>query len=273
MRRSGMKVNTVKEALKRGEPVVGTMVMECRTPEMGRLLAAAGFDFMIIDTEHSPHTTETVIDMIRAARGCGLTSLVRVPDALYTLIARTLDIGAEGVMVPRVERVETVREVVASVKYPPLGRRGWGVRAIHTDRAPVGVKETIAHLNENSLVIIQIESEEAIDRIEELVGVAGVDVALVGPADLSISLGVAGEFGHPKMVEAMGRVVAACEKAGAAAGAHLMEVEQVKEWMDRGMRCLICSTDERLLLERASEVCAELKAHVAGGRRQAPAQR
>ena len=138
------------------------------------------------------------------------------------------------------------------------------MRAIHTDREPVSVKETISHLNENSMVIIQIESGAAVDRIEELVSVPGLDVALIGPADLSISLGVPGDFSNPKMMKAMSCVVEACQAFAIAAGAHFMEAEQVKEWIERGMRCLICGTDERFLLEAAKAACSELKAHIAG---------
>ena len=114
------------------------------------------------------------------------------------------------------------------------------------------------------MVIIQIESGAAVDRIEELVSVPGVDVALIGPADLSISLGVPGDFSNPKLVKAMSRVVEACRAAGVAAGAHFMEVGQVKDWIERGMRCLICGTDDRFLFEAAKVACGELKAHIAG---------
>ena len=257
-----MKINKTKHALKEGKTALGTMVSEFRMPEIGRMMAAAGFDFMIIDNEHSPHSYETDMDVIRAGRASDIDCFVRVPDALYTLIARTLDIGAEGVMVPRVETRETVEEVVGAVKYPPWGRRGWGVRSMHTDFEQVSVKEGVAYLNDNTLVIIQIESQRAIDHIDELVSVKGVDVALIGPNDLSISLGVPGELSHPKMVAQIERMVAGCERNGVAAGIHIRDMDALKMWKDKGMRCLMFSSDSGFLMSAASASAQELRAYM-----------
>ena len=255
-----VKLNTVKQSLAGGGHAIGTMIAQFSAPEVGRIIASAGFEFVVIDNEHGAFSLESNLQIIMAARPTGLVSLVRVPDAEYHLIARTLDAGAEGVMVPRVETREAVEQIVAAVKYPPLGQRGYGLRAIHTDRQPVKVGEAAAHMNDNTLIIIQIESRVAGEAIEDLVSVPGVDVALIGPADLSISLGVPGEMEHPAMVEAMQRVVEACNEHGVAAGAHLPTVEAWKPWVERGMRCLLCSTDERLLQEAGERTVRELRA-------------
>jgi 2-keto-3-deoxy-L-rhamnonate aldolase RhmA len=164
------------------------------------------------------------------------------------------------VMVPRVETRETVEAIVDAVKYPPLGHRGYGLRPIHTDRKPVAMPDAIAHMNDNTLIIIQIESAAAVEAIDDIVSVPGVDVALIGPADLSTSLGVPGDFEHPKMVAAIQAMVDGCERHGVAAGAHLPSVEAWKPWVARGMRCLLCSTDERLLQQAGEQTVRDLRA-------------
>ncbi|MBI3962963.1 MAG: aldolase, partial [Deinococcus sp.] len=235
-----MKPNKTKQILKNGGSAIGTMVSEFTSPELGRLLAAAGFDFIIIDNENSTHSFESDSAIIRSAADWGLTPLVRVTDTEYHLIARTLDAGAQGLMVPRVETRPQVERIVNSVKYPPVGRRGWGVRPVHTDYEAVTVPETIAHLNAHSLVIIQIETKLALDNLDDLLSVPGVDVALIGPNDLSISLGVPGELRHKKMVAGGDAVVAACQRHGVAAGIHVGNTEDLLFWHSRGMRALMC---------------------------------
>ena len=258
-----MKANKSKQILKDGGTAIGTMVTDFRSPEVAAILASVGFDFFIIDNEHGAYDLETDHEIIRHARKVGIDCYVRVPDAQYHLIARTLDIGAEGVMVPRVEERGTVEEIVAAVKYPPLGRRGYGVRTIITERQPVSMPEAIEFLNANTMAIIQIETARAVENVADLVSVPGVEVALIGPADLSVSLGVPGEFEHPKMVEAIQRVIDACGKAGVAAGAHLGSVEQLRFWHERGMRCLMCST-ESAFMHSAARDCASALHQIAG---------
>jgi len=254
-----MKQNRSKRILAEGGVAVGTMVADFRSPEVAAILAAAGFGFFIIDNEHSPYSLEADHEIVRHARRLGIDAYVRVPDAQYHLIARTLDIGAEGVMVPRVESPETVREVVDAVKYPPLGRRGYGVRSIVTEHQAVSMPQAIEFLNANTMVIVQIESAEAVERVSELVAVPGVDVALIGPADLSVSLGLPGEFEHPKMVQAIQRVIDACDRAGVAAGAHMPNVDLLRFWRQRGMRCLVCSTDSAFMLSAARDCANALR--------------
>ena len=254
-----MKQNKVKQALNEGKTVIGTMAAEFRSPEVGRTLAAAGFDFLLIDNEHSAYSLETVNDMIRAAKPTGIVPIVRVPEAEYYLIARRLDIGAQGVMIPRVETRETVELVVRSVKYPPVGSRGYGVRVIHTDHEKVSIKEAIDHFNEDTLVVIQIESKRAIDHIDDLMSVEGVDVGLIGPSDLSISLGVPGEPNHPLMIEYIERMVEGCIRNGVAAGIHIPDMDALRRWREKGMRFLAYSNDIGLLRQAAGDAVEQLR--------------
>jgi 2-keto-3-deoxy-L-rhamnonate aldolase RhmA len=257
-----LKVNKVKQALKEGRAVLGTMIVESRTPEIARMIAAAGFDFIFIDMEHSAYTTETVIDIIRAGKAMDLVCLVRVPDAEYHLMARTLDIGAQGLMIPRVESVETVERIIQATKYPPWGERGFGARAIITDYERVETGDLTAWLNENTMVVLQIERKRAIENIDQLVSVRGVDAALIGPNDLSISLGVPSQQDHPLMVEAIQKVVDACKRHNVASGIHLSNMKQLLFWKERGMRILTYSTDAAMLQTAATEAVKELRKHL-----------
>ena len=253
-----MKTNRTRQLLRAGQMALGTMIGECASPEVVRTLAHAGFDFVVVDNEHAPFDLETNSRLYRAARTTEMDLLVRVPDAQYHLIARTLDAGADGVMVPRIETPDQARLVIEAVKYPPLGRRGCATRAIHTDLEPVSLAAYIEHLNANTMIILQLETRAAIDRADEILAVEGADVALIGPADLSVSLGVPGEIEHPLMEQHIGKVVAAAARAGVASGIH-WGGDAVKKWRDRGMRCLMYSGEMGFLAAGARAAVAEMR--------------
>ncbi len=170
-----MPLYPAKQKLVSGEAVFGTMITECLRPEMVAALAASGVDFFIIDNEHSPGDLHEVQALARAARQFGIAPLVRVPDNEYFLIARTLDCGAAGVVIPRICSAEEARRVVAAVKYPPVGRRGYGRRSVLTDFAPTSTAEGIEQGNSETIVVVQVETQSALDDLENIVAVPGVD--------------------------------------------------------------------------------------------------
>ena len=257
-----MRENKVKLAIKRGETVFGTMVQEVRSPGIAQILAAAGFDFFFIDMEHGPYDLQTVADMVRVGRLAGIAPFIRVPDLVYFLMSRPLDAGAQGLMVPRVDTPDQVRKVVSYMKYPPVGERGCAVQRGHSDYLSVPTKEFMEWANEHTLVIIQIESKEAVENIDEMVSIPGVDVALIGPNDLSVSLGIPGEQTHPMEVEAIEKVIAACKKHGVAPGIHTGNVDQLKGWMEKGMRFITWSGDIPMLMNASQTALKALRAAV-----------
>ncbi len=253
-----MRINPLREKLRRGETVIGTMMREFTSPAVCGLIGNAGFDFVLVDGEHSPYCYET-IDALAAAGPANMACLARVADVSYPLIARMLDTGVDGVMVPRVETKESVEEVIAAAKYPPLGRRGWGLRRVHLGDGPCSVADSITHFNEHTVIIIQVESRRALENLEEMMGVPGVDIALVGPMDLSISLGCPGDMQHPELEKALQQVIDICRKKGVAPGGFFPTLESCRKWRDRGMRCLLCSSDGAIFYQGAAELAASLK--------------
>ena len=254
-----MRINQLKKLLSEGKTVYGTMVVDWRSPGIAQIFALAGFDFMFIDMEHSPFSTETMADMIRAARLSGIVPLVRPSDHAYFLISRALDAGAQGLMVPRVETPEQAAEVVSCAKYPPEGRRGCALSMAHTDYGAVDRKEYVSRANDEVLLILQIESRRAVESVDERAAAEGVDALLVGPADLSLSYGLPGETTHPTVVGAIDRVLKTALERGIHCGIHLGNVDELIRWKEKGMRIISYSTDISMMKEASRRGLERLK--------------
>ncbi len=255
-----MRKNTVKQALAEGKLQLGTGFGQLRSPEVAKILAAAGFQWAFIDTEHGGFDLETVQDICRTSVMVGLSPIVRVADLQYSLVARALDCGAQGVIFPRVESVELLTRAISWTKFPPLGIRGYGLGGTQVDYEKVDIPQVIEHMNANTMVVMQIETQRALDMREELLAVPGIDAVMVGPADLSISLGVPGEFQHPKMVGAIEAIRDTCIRRGVIPGMQTRTPSLAKFWKERGMRFLGCNNDTGMLFERASELVSMISA-------------
>jgi len=251
--------NKLKRRLQTGGTAVGTMVCDTRSPAIAQALAVAGFDYFILDTEHGSYSLETIADMMVVARLAGITPIVRVPDFSYPFIARTMDAGALGVMVPRIKTRTQVEQVVRSVKYPPVGERGMNNARTNTDYRAMGMAEYVAWANEETMVIVQVETREAVEDIDAILAIPGVDAALMGPADLSASLGVM-DPGHPRVTEYIQRVVDAAKRRGLPSGTHVLDLQTLKGWRDRGMRLLLYHYDFGLIMSGAAAAIQELRA-------------
>ena len=254
-----MTKNTAKARLREGGTAVGTMVSEMWTEEVAYVLAAAGFDFLVIDTEHGSADTESLQRISRGARSAGIAPLVRVPDIGYPFIARALDAGALGVMVPHVETAADAREIVRCVKYPPVGERGFGLRSAVTDYRGPSVADAIAWSNAETMIMAQVESRRCLDHLDEIAAVPEIDVLLIGPTDLSISLGVPGQMLHPTMLEAYRHVVATATRHSRVAGIHPSDIKVVQQGRDLGMRLLMYASDVRLLLGAGRQAVEALR--------------
>jgi 2-keto-3-deoxy-L-rhamnonate aldolase RhmA len=259
-----LKPNRVRQALKRGEPAIGTMMSEVRSPGFIWMLANAGFDFVFIDMEHGTYDLPLVADLIKVARLANIVPLVRIPDLAYHLVAQTLDAGAMGLMLPRVETREQVEQLVSFMKYPPVGVRGATTGRGHTDYGGASAQELVAHMNEHTLVILQIERRRAIDEIDQLLAVPGVDAAVIGPFDLTISLGEQ-SANAPAVEQAIQRVVDAARRHHVASGIHIADPAEVLKWHRRGMTLLACNSDLGFFRAGAQQVVDALRAGIATG--------
>jgi 2-keto-3-deoxy-L-rhamnonate aldolase RhmA len=255
-----MRVNSVKKALKEGKVQYGCAFGQIRSVEVPRILAAAGFDWTFIDGEHGGFGIETLQDLCHASVTAGLSPVVRVADMQYALVARALDCGAQGVLFPRVESAEVLERAVSWTKFPPVGVRGFGLTPAHLGYERATIPQVIEHMNQNVMVVLQIETKLAVEKRDELLSVPGVDAVLVGPVDLSISLGVPGDFENPKMVEAMEKIRDSCIKHGVAPGTQTRTLSLAKFWKQRGMLFLGSGSETGFMFEKASEIVAALKA-------------
>jgi len=255
-----MRTNRVKEKLLRGEPVFGCAALGAPYPELAHAYAAAGFDFLLIENEHWPMSLESDQLLIRAGRAADLPVIVRVPDAEYHLVARTLDTGADGIIVPRVETPQRAAEVVSWARFPPQGRRGCGPGPLLYDYESVPLPEALDHWNRNTLVVIQAESQAAIASIDGLASTPGIDAVMIGPADLSVSLGIPGEIDHPEFVRAVERVAQACAAHRIASGMFVGDPERIKGYLRLGLRLFSCGGDIGLIRQAGADLVRKLKA-------------
>ena len=245
--------NRLKQRLAEGKLSVGTMIAEFRQTAVIQALLNSGIDWVIIDNEHGVFGPESLGELSRMARLVGVTPIVRVPALTYEQISHALDGGAQGVMLPRVTSAAEVREAVAIVKYPPVGRRGSALGRGHTEFKSGDVVQMMADSNRETFVVVQIETREAMDHLDEILAVPGVDAALVGPNDLSIALGVAGKMRDPLLASAIERVMAACAAHQVHAAIHTNDVALTAEWARRGIRLVSISSDIGFLQKAAKE--------------------
>jgi 2-keto-3-deoxy-L-rhamnonate aldolase RhmA len=234
-------------ALRQSTPVFG--IFCCMPlPQVIELIAGAGFDFAIIDNEHTLINPETLENMLRAADACGLPALVRVPGDATAEIARALDAGARGVVVPRVRSAAQAAAAVRLCRYAPEGDRGLAAgRAAsygNTDLAAL-----LARANQDVLVVPMIEDREAVDAIDGIVSVPGVNMIIEGAADLSQSLGLPWQPRHPSVRAALEQAQAAAHARGVPYCAALRVPEDLAQWWQRGVRCFTLG-DDRALFQR-----------------------
>ncbi len=256
---SNMRVNRVKRTLSAGGTALGTMVFEFASTGIARIAAAAGADFVLFDLEHTGWSMETIRMLLASARTAELTPLVRVPASQYHFVARVLDLGALGVMVPMVESADQARQLVQFAKYPPLGRRGCAFGIAHDDYQDGDSKAKMQAANEETLLIAQIETASGLERVEAIAAVSGIDVLWIGHNDLTASLGIPGDFAHPLYSSAVERVRSACHANGKAAGFMVTSVEQGRELLAQGFRCLAYGGDIWIYKQGLQEGLAGLR--------------
>lgn len=244
-----------KTRLASGEKLLGTMVT-LPTPATAEILAHVGFDWLFIDGEHGPLETSDVLAILQAVSD-KVVCIVRVPEAGEVPIKKVLDLGAAGVIVPQVNTAEQAAEVVRHAKYAPIGTRGVGLARAHG----YGMKfnQYIESANDQTVVIVQAEHALAIENIDSIVKVPGVDAVLLGPYDLSASLGKMGQIDDPVVTSAIDRVTTACRDAGMPLGYFGVSAAAVQPYIERGCSLIVAGVDTLFLGQAAAAMLAKLK--------------
>jgi len=221
-----MAFSGLKEMTRSRELKVGHMIFEFATPGIGYICKEAGCDFVIVDLEHTGFSYETIKDVLRAIEAAGVPNIVRVPSKEYHHIARALDVGAEGLMLPMVNDAREAESIVRSMKYFPRGQRGVGLGLAHDRYRSGPVMEKLEQANAKTTLFAQIETAEGVRNADDIAGVDGVDCLWVGHFDLSASLGIPGEFGHRKFTDAIEKVRKACDRHDTSFGRLVGSVEE-----------------------------------------------
>jgi 2-keto-3-deoxy-L-rhamnonate aldolase RhmA len=238
----------LRQRLRQGEVLLGQMVLELFTPGIGQMLAACGLDFVIFDMEHGRCDISLLAEMVASCRGSEIVPIARVPDLGYAPLSRALDVGARGVMVPRVESREQAEDIVSQLRYAPLGRRGVALGIAH-DLYRAGKPDFFAKTNEEITVILLLETEKAFQHLDEIVSVPGVDVAWMGHYDLTVSMGIPAQFDHPRFLSAMDDLITVCRRHGVAPGFLPPTPESAIHWIEKGFRALSLGSDIGVFLD------------------------
>lgn len=241
-------MSTFRQRIQRGDLLLGQLLLEFFTPGIGCMLDACGLDFVIYDMEHGRCDITVLEQMIASCRGSGIVPMVRVPDLSFAPLSRVLDIGARGVMVPRVETRQQTERIVQQLKYAPQGERGVALGVAHDLYRAAG-PEFFSQANEETTVIIQLESVRGFENLESIISVAGVDVAWVGHYDLTLSMGIPGQFDHPRFLQAMDNLVEVCQQYGVAPGFLPPAKESAMHWISMGFRMLSLGSDIGVFLD------------------------
>jgi 2-keto-3-deoxy-L-rhamnonate aldolase RhmA len=238
--------NPVKQRLAAGERAYGTMVFEFFSPGLPQICRNAGAEFILYDMEHTGLSLETLKTQFALCRGLHIVPMVRVPRGEYHFIARALDVGALGVMVPMVGTAEEAKAIVACTRYPPEGRRGAAFGFAHDDYTGGDVAGKIAAIHARTLVIPQIETAEGLANVEAIAAVPGVDALWLGHFDLTNFMGIPGQFRHPDYLAAVRRIVAACEGNGKTAAFLATDDDWAREYAAHGFRLFAYGLDQAM---------------------------
>lgn len=246
------------ERLRKGDVLLGQFVLELFTPGIGPMLSVCGLDFAVFDMEHGRCDISLLAEMAASCRGSSIFPIARVPDVNFAPLSRALDVGARGVLVPRVETRQQAEDIVSQLKYAPMGRRGVATGIAHDLYRPGGA-EFFAQANEETCVLVMVETEKAFENLDEILSVPGIDVAWVGHFDLTVSMGISMQFDHPRCMAAMDALLTACARFGVAPGFLPLTPEAAAHWISRGFRVLSLGCDTTVFLDAVRRFRAQVR--------------
>lgn len=254
-----MDIISMRKKLDAGGVIIGTCVTECKNRQIGRIFANFGFDFLIIECEHSSYNLETIADMIAISKLSGIVPIVKIGEYSYATFSRYLDAGAEGFIFPRIRERKEVEKVMEWIKYYPEGIRGYSPSAPYCNygfdiKDKYDHREFINQKNKNLFIVIQFETKDAIESVDDILSVPGIAAVVMGPCDLSMSLGMAGDLENPILKNAVKKVFDSCKKYNIKIGNALGNIEEVKKQIKEGLQFIWWKNDYAFLQSSQKEV-------------------
>jgi 2-dehydro-3-deoxyglucarate aldolase/4-hydroxy-2-oxoheptanedioate aldolase len=255
-----LPANLFKRAMASGKTPVGTWLMS-GAPSTAEALGCAGFDFLVVDMEHVPLDVAGMIEILRTVAGTPAQAIVRPPWNDLVMVKRAMDAGAQSLLFPFVQNADEARRAVASTRYPPAGIRG--VAATHRGSRYGTVANYLKRANDEACVIVQIETPAALERLEEIAAVPGVDSIFVGPGDLSASMGHIGDIANADVQNKLEAAAAACRKLGKPCGIVGPTPEMVARFLEYGYSWVAIGSDMGLMIGRAQEYLGKVRGSAA----------
>lgn len=252
--------NPARTRLTSGQLAIGIGLRQARTVDIAPAMKQAGYDWLFLDLEHGALGLDTTMQISSAALGAGITSLVRVPRGQYDMATRVLDGGAWGLVMPHVDTPEEAREIVDRVKYPPLGHRSVVGALPQIGFAAMPMADASAAINANMLVVVMLESPLAIANADKIAAVPGIDALLIGASDLSMEMGIPGQYYHADMVKAFETMIAACKTHGKWPGIGGIYTEEgLRKYVPMGIKLVIAGSDLSFLMASAGGAAKMLR--------------
>jgi len=248
-------LTTLKQRIRQGEPTIGSLVT-MPSPDAADILSRVGFDFLWIENEHAPMDALQAQTLIQAVGG-RCPCLVRIPDKQEVWVKKALDIGCDGIVVPQIRSADEAQRVVEWSLFPPEGGRSVGVARAHG--YGMTFQAYVETANQELVIVLQAEHSEAVEKIDEIVQVEGVDAVLIGPFDLSGSLGVLGQVDHPVVLEAIETIREACEAAGMPLGIFAPDVGMARRYLEQGFTLIALAMDAFFLWQGAQAALEEIR--------------
>ena len=257
--------NSMREKWLKGVPTIGT-ITHMKSPVAVEAIGASGLDYVMLDMEHCPADYNEICMGVMAADAAGVTPLVRVCDASRSSVLRSLDVGAAGVIVPGIESVDQVKELVQHAKFQPVGNRGycmtrdgkWG----YDDSYSEGLGSYMEIANTETLLIPQCETVGCLEHIEEVCALPGVDGILIGPYDLSLAMGIGGQFRHPDFLCAVDRILNACKKNGIMSMVFVGNEADMKLRLEQGFESILYGLDVLSVIQHYSGIAKQFKEQI-----------
>ncbi|MDH4461248.1 MAG: aldolase/citrate lyase family protein [Flectobacillus sp.] len=250
-------MKNLKKRIQQGETVNGCW-LNLGSSLTAEIVGLAGFDWVLIDLEHGAGSEKDILFQLQALESTPTATIVRVESADHARISRALDMGADGVMCPKIKTVEDAKAVIKGMYYPPFGNRGVA-KMVRATGFGINFDQYYAESKEYILGVIQIETVESLNHLDEIAALDGVDVLFIGPADLSMELGIFGQFNNPIFLDAVTNIVAAADKAGKATGILFFNPDDYKKYHDMGIRFIACGADATFVADGARAMAKKLR--------------